>query len=86
MLKWTVLVLPYVDDIEKIHAIYGIFFHYIDFETLVCFSLPDVDLSMQRPQLCQLLYLLTRRQDGSRCFPFSVVSPLKSSHFAFVAC
>ena len=37
LLKWIVLVFNNIDNIEKIHSIYGIFLHYIDFEALVQF-------------------------------------------------
>ena len=40
LLKWIVLVFHDVDNLDKLHSLYGVFFHYIDFETLVRRQIP----------------------------------------------
>ena len=50
VLTWMVLVFEQLDSLNELHALYAIFFHYMDYETL-------------RPLLCNLIHRLTRRCD-----------------------
>ena len=49
-LKWLVLVFPMLESTAQLRGMYGVLFLFLDYETL-------------RPQLCQLMYMLTRRVD-----------------------
>ncbi|XP_782308.3 centromere protein I [Strongylocentrotus purpuratus] len=50
LLKWIVLTFDLLDGTEKLHALYGIIFYFIENDTLC-------------PHACHLLYLLTRKED-----------------------
>jgi len=50
VLQWIVVVYDLLASTTVLHSLYGVLFHYLDFETL-------------RPLLCNLLYRLTRRED-----------------------
>ena len=50
LVQWILQVWDYIDDRHALHALYGVFFHFLGFETL-------------RPHLCHLLYRLTDRED-----------------------
>ncbi|CAH1245540.1 CENPI [Branchiostoma lanceolatum] len=50
LLRWLVLVYDLIDGKEKLHALYGVLFLFIQSDVLC-------------PHVCHLLYLLTRKQD-----------------------
>ncbi|KAL1923506.1 uncharacterized protein VTP21DRAFT_8486 [Calcarisporiella thermophila] len=49
LLRWLILVYDYLDTRGYIQNLYGVLFHYLEYETL-------------RPNLCHLLYFLTKRE------------------------
>ncbi|XP_063967268.1 centromere protein I-like [Lytechinus pictus] len=50
LLKWIILTFDLLDGTEKLHALYGMIFYFIENDTLC-------------PHACHLLYLLTRKED-----------------------
>ncbi|XP_035693928.1 centromere protein I-like [Branchiostoma floridae] len=50
LLRWLVLVYDLIDGKDKLHALYGVLFFFIQSDVLC-------------PHVCHLLYLLTRKQD-----------------------
>ncbi|XP_033637243.1 centromere protein I-like [Asterias rubens] len=50
LLKWMILTYDLLDGSDDLHALYGILFHFVENDVLC-------------PQVCHLLYLLTRKQD-----------------------
>ncbi|XP_070537570.1 centromere protein I-like [Ptychodera flava] len=50
LVRWIILVYEYIDQKDKLHALYGILFLFIDNEKMC-------------PYLCHLLYLMTRKED-----------------------
>ncbi|XP_038050273.1 centromere protein I-like [Patiria miniata] len=50
LVRWVILTYDLLDDLDDLHALYGVLFHFIENDALC-------------PHVCHLLYLLTRKED-----------------------
>ncbi|CAG8770925.1 11425_t:CDS:2, partial [Acaulospora morrowiae] len=49
LLRWVILIYNVLEDHSELYQLYGVLFHYLDYDTL-------------RPMLCHLLWLMTQRE------------------------